>query len=220
MISVEVILPCLDEAGALPGVLAAIPSGYRALVVDNGSVDGSAEVAEAHGARVVIEPRRGYGAAVHTGLECAHADVVCVLDADGSVDPGELPAFVAELDRVELGRAADLVVGRRVPAVPAAMSWHARAGNAVLAGWLRGRGIPVHDLAPVRVARRAALLELGVRDRGSGYPLETLLRASAQRWVIRELPVTYRPRAAGRSKVSGSIRGTLRAVRDMTAVFR
>lgn len=215
MISVEVVLPCLDEAGALPGVLAAIPPGYRALVVDNGSVDGSAEVAAAHGARVVREPRRGYGAAVHTGLECARADVVCVLDADGSVDPGELPVLVAEL-----GNAADLVVGRRVPAVRAAMSWHARAGNAALAGWLRGRNIPVHDLAPVRVARRVDLLELDVRDRGSGYPLETLLRAGAQGWVIRELPVTYLPRAAGRSKVSGSVRGALRALRDMTAVFR
>lgn len=215
MINVEVILPCLDEAGALPGVLAAIPPGYGVLVVDNGSTDGSAEVAAAHGARVVVEPRRGYGAAVHTGLECARAEVVCVLDADGSVDPGELPRLVAEF-----GGAVDLVVGRRIPAVRAAMSWHCRAGNAALACWLRRRGIPVHDLAPVRVARRADLLDLGVRDRGSGYPLETLLRAGAQQWVIRELPVAYLPRVAGRSKVSGSVRGTLRAVRDMSAVLR
>ncbi|MGH3938426.1 MAG: glycosyltransferase family 2 protein [Pseudonocardiaceae bacterium] len=230
MISVEVILPCLDEVGALPGVLAAIPSGYGVLVVDNGSTDGSAEVAGAHGARVVVEPRRGYGAAVHTGLECARAHVVCVLDADGSVDPGELPRLVAELDGAGSGGAAsgdgksgggiDLVVGRRIPAVRAAMSWHSRAGNAALACWLRRRGIPVHDLAPVRVARRSALLGLGVQDRGSGYPLETLLRAGARQWVIRELPVAYRPRAAGRSKVSGSVRGTLRAVRDMSAVLR
>lgn len=99
------------------------------------------------------------------------------------------------------------------------MSWHSRAGNAALACRLRRRGIPVHDLAPVRVARRADLLDLGIRDRGSGYPLETLLRAGARRWVIRELPVAYLPRVAGRSKVSGSVRGTLRAVRDMTAVF-
>ena len=215
MISVEVILPCLDEAGALPRVLAAIPPGYGALVVDNGSVDGSAQVAAAHGARVVAEPRRGYGSAVHTGLQCARGDVVCVLDADGSVDPGELPGLVAEL-----GRTADLVVGRRVPAVRAAMSWHARAGNAAQTGWLRRRGIPVPDLAPVRVARRADLLGLGVQDRGSGYPLETLLRAAAQQWVIRELPVTYQPRLTGRSKVSGSVRGTWRALRDMATVLR
>jgi len=215
VISVEVILPCLDEAGALPGVLAAMPPGYGVLVVDNGSVDGSAEVAAAHGARVVVEPRRGYGAAVHAGLECSRADVVCVLDADGSVDPGELPRLVAEL-----GGAVDLVVGRRIPAVRAAMSWHSRAGNAALAGWLRRRGIPVHDLAPIRVARRTDLLDLGVQDRGSGYPLETLLRAGARGWVIRELPVAYLPRVAGRSKVSGSVRGTLRAVRDMSAVLR
>lgn len=211
---VEVVLPCLDEAAALPGVLAAIPPGYHVLVVDNGSDDDSAGVAAAHGARVVREPRRGYGAAVHAGLECARGDVVCVLDADGSVDPGELPALVAQL------RAADLVVGRRVPAGRGALPWHARAGNAVLAAWLRRQGVPVRDLAPVRVARRAELLALAVRDRGSGYPLETLLRAGAAGWVIRELPVTYRPRAAGRSKVSGSVRGTLRAVRDMAAVLR
>ncbi|MGQ0774243.1 MAG: glycosyltransferase family 2 protein [Pseudonocardiales bacterium] len=214
------ILPCLDEAGALPGVLAAIPPGYGVLVVDNGSVDGSAKVAAAHGARVVVEPRRGYGAAVHAGLECARADVVCVLDADGSVDPGELPRLVAELGGAEPGGAVDLVVGRRIPAVRAARSWHSRAGNAALACWLRRRGIPVHDLAPIRVARRADLLDLGVQDRGSGYPLETLLRAGARGWVIRELPVAYLPRVAGRSKVSGSVRGTLRAVRDMSAVLR
>lgn len=211
---VEVVLPCLNEAAALPDVLGALPPGYHALVVDNGSVDGSAEVAAACGARVVRAPRRGYGAAVHTGLECARGDVVCVLDADGSIDPGELPGLVDQLGQ------ADLVVGRRVPTVRRALSWHARAGNTVLAGWLRRRGIPVHDLAPVRVARRADLLSLAIRDRGSGYPLETLLRAGAAGWVIRELPVTYRPRVAGRSKVSGSVLGTLRAVRDMAAVLR
>ena len=212
--SVEVVLPCLDEAAALPAVLGALPPGYHALVVDNGSTDGSAEVAAACGARVVREARRGYGAAVHTGLECARGDVVCVLDADGSIDPGELPGLVEQL------RQADLVVGRRVPTVRRALAWHARAGNMVLAGWLRRLGVPVHDLAPVRVARRADLLGLAIRDRGSGYPLETLLRAGAAGWVIRELPVAYRPRVAGRSKVSGSVRGTLRAVRDMAAVLR
>lgn len=212
--SVEVILPCLDEAAALPGVLAAIPAGYHVLVVDNGSSDGSPEVAAGCGARVVREARRGYGAAVHTGLECARGDVVCVLDADGSVDPGELPGLVGRLWQ------ADLVVGRRVPTVRRALPWPARAGNTVLAGWLRRQGVPVRDLAPVRVARRADLLSLAVQDRGSGYPLETLVRAGARGWAIRELPVTYRPRAAGRSKVSGSVRGTLRAVRDMASVLR
>ncbi|MGH4021854.1 MAG: glycosyltransferase family 2 protein, partial [Pseudonocardiaceae bacterium] len=106
---VDVILPCLDEAAALPGVLARLPEGYRAIVVDNGSVDGSPEVAAEHGAAVVVEPRCGYGAAVHTGLEAAIADLVCVLDADGSLDAAELPRLVGP---VRAGR-AELTVGRR-----------------------------------------------------------------------------------------------------------
>jgi glycosyltransferase involved in cell wall biosynthesis len=105
---VDVILPCLDEAQALPGVLAALPPGYRALVVDNGSTGGTPEIAAALGATVQQEPRRGYGAAVHAGLVAASAEVVAVLDADGSLDPGASPAMVALLAD------ADLVAGRRV----------------------------------------------------------------------------------------------------------
>ena len=213
----DVVLPCLDEAGALPGVLGALPPGYRAVVVDNGSRDGSPEVAAGLGARVVREPRRGYGAAVHTGVVAAGSAVVCVLDADGSLDPAELPALV---DLVRSGR-ADLAVGRRVPVRGAGWPWHARAGNALLAGLLRRRGLPVRDIAPVRAFRRQDLLDLGVTDRAFGYPLELLLRAGRAGWTIRERDVAYHPRAAGtRSKVSGSVRGTLRAIRDMAAVLR
>jgi glycosyltransferase involved in cell wall biosynthesis len=214
---VDVVLPCLDEAAALPIVLPALPAGYRAIVVDNGSRDGSPDVATRLGAHVVHEPRRGYGAAVHTGIEHATADVVCVLDADGSLDPGELPRLVAEV----VGGRADLAVGRRVPVGRGAWPWHARAGNALLAGLLRRRGIPVHDIGPVRACRRDDLLGLGVADRAFGYPLELLLKATAVGWRVVELDVAYRPRAAGtRSKVSGSVRGTVRAVRDMAAVLR
>lgn len=215
--SVDVVLPCLNEAAALPNVLRAMPSGYRAIVVDNGSSDGSPEAAAAHGARVVREPRRGYGAAVHAGLEAANGEFVGVLDADGSLDPRELPALLAPV-RAGL---ADLAVGRRVPAVAGAWPWHARAGNAAIAALLRRRGVPVHDIAPVRAARRTALLDLGILDRAFGYPLELLLRAGAAGWRIAELDVAYHRRAAGtRSKVSGSVRGTLRAARDMAAVLR
>jgi hypothetical protein len=119
-----------------------------------------------------------------------------------------------------LAGAADLAAGRRIPA-RGAWPWHARAGNAVLAALLRRRGVAVHDIAPMRAARRTALLDLGIRDRAFGYPLELLLRAGAAGWRILELPVAYRPRAAGtRSKVSGSVRGTLRAARDMAGVLR
>ncbi|GLZ41783.1 glycosyl hydrolase [Actinokineospora sp. NBRC 105648] len=205
----------MDEAAALPGVLGALPTGYRAIVVDNGSTDGSPEVAAAHGAKVVHEQVRGYGAAVHTGLEHATAEVVCFLDADGSLDPGELPRLVALLDGTQLA------VGKRVPVGRGAWPWHARAGNAVLAALLRRRGLPVTDIAPARAVRRADLLALGVRDRAFGYPLELLIRAAEAGWSVAEIPVAYRPRAAGtRSKVSGSVRGTLRAVRDMAGVLR
>jgi glycosyltransferase involved in cell wall biosynthesis len=212
----EIILPCLDEADALPVVLAALPAGWPVLVVDNGSTDGTAEVARALGARVVSEPRRGYGAAVHAGLEAARSELVAVLDGDGSMDAGVLPAMAAAVAAGD----TDLVVGRRVPEERGVWPWHARAGNVVIAALLRHRGVPVHDIGPVRVARRAALLELGLADRAFGYPLELLLRAGAAGWRISEFPVAYRARAGGRSKVSGSVRGTLRATRDMAGLLR
>lgn len=212
--AVDVVLPCLDEAQALPGVIEALPPGFRALVVDNGSRDGTPEVALALGARVVHEARRGYGAAVHAGLEAATSDVVAFLDADGSLDPAELPGMVALLD------GADLVAGRRRPQGRGAWPWHARAGNAAISALLRRRGVAVHDIAPVRVARRTALLDLGVTDRAFGYPLELLVRAGAAGWRITEVDVGYRPRTGGRSKVSGSVRGTVRAARDMAGVLR
>ncbi|GGU58819.1 glycosyltransferase family 2 protein [Lentzea flava] len=211
----DVVLPCLDEAAALPAVLASLPPGCRAIVVDNGSVDGSPGVAEACGALVVHEPRRGYGAAVHTGLLAATSELVAFADADGSLSLAELPAMV------ELLADADLVVGRRVPVRSEVWPWHARAGNAVIARLLRRRGLDVHDIAPLRVCRRSDLLALDVRDRAFGYPLELLVRAAAAGWRVREVDVAYGPRAAGtRSKVSGSVRGTLRAARDMAGVLR
>ncbi|GLY46628.1 glycosyltransferase family 2 protein [Lentzea sp. NBRC 102530] len=211
----DVVLPCLDEAAALPAVLASLPPGHRAIVVDNGSTDGSREVAAACGALVVHEPRRGYGAAVHTGLLAATSELVAFADADGSLDLAELPAMAASLAD------ADLVVGRRRPVHAGVWPWHARAGNAVIASLLRRRGLAVHDIAPLRVCRREALLALDVQDRAFGYPLELLVRAAAAGWRVHEVDVTYRARAAGtRSKVSGSVRGTMRAARDMAGVLR
>ncbi|TDV45376.1 glycosyltransferase family 2 protein [Actinophytocola oryzae] len=215
MNSVDVVLPCLDEAAALPGVLSALPAGYRAIVVDNGSTDGSPAVAAAYGATVVHEPRRGYGAAVHTGLSLSSTEIVCFLDADGSLDPTELVPLVAAVSG-----GARLAVGRRVPVSRDAWPWHARAGNRVLATILRRRGLLVTDIACMRAVRRADLLALDVRDRAFGYPLELLVRAAEAGWSVVERDVTYRPRAAGtKSKVSGSVRGTFRAVRDMAGVL-
>lgn len=214
--TIEVVLPCLDEVESLPAVLAELPAGFVPLVVDNGSTDGTPELAERLGARVVREARRGYGAAVHTGVEHAETDLVAVLDADGSLDPAALPELAAI---VEAGH-AELAVGRRVAIHRGVQPWHARAGNSLLAALLRRRGAPVHDIAPIRVARRSALLDLGVTDRAFGYPLELLLKAADRGWRIHETEVDYRPRSGGKSKVSGSARGTVRAVRDMSRVMR
>ncbi|WP_329128598.1 glycosyltransferase family 2 protein [Streptomyces sp. NBC_01476] len=213
--AVDVVLPCLDEAGALPWVLGRIPAGWRAVVVDNGSTDGSARIAADLGATVVPEPRRGFGAACHAGLLAADAEFVCFCDCDGSLDPGLLPGFVAQL----VSGDADLVLGRRRPVAPGAFPPHARAGNVALARMLRRRtGLRLRDLGPLRAARREALLGLGMTDRRSGYPLETVVLAADAGWRIAERDVVYHPRT-GRSKVTGTWRGTWHAVRDMRAVL-
>ena len=213
---VELVIPCLNEEVALPALLAAVPSGWTVIVVDNGSVDNTAGVARSAGATVVHEPQPGYGAAVHRGLRAATRDIVVVLDGDGSIRPGDLAAMV----EVVTGGRADLCCGTRQPVTSPAWPLHARWGNRVLAAALSvALGFPLHDIAPVRVARRAALLELGVTDRRFGYPLETLLRARAAHWRIVEHPIPYHPRNGGQSKVTGSIRGTVRALRDFAGVL-
>lgn len=184
--------------------------------MDNGSTDGTADVARDLGARVVAESRPGYGAAVHTGTEHAGTELVAVLDADGSIDPAVLLTLVEPV----LAGKADLAVGRRRPVSREVQPWHARAGNAVLAALLRYKGSAVHDIAPVRVTDRRKLLSLGVTDRGFGYPLELLLRAAKAEWRIHEIDVDYGPRAGGHSKVSGSLRGTLRTTRDMARALK
>jgi glycosyltransferase involved in cell wall biosynthesis len=214
-VDVDVVLPCLDEAAALPWVLSRMPTGYRPIVVDNGSVDGSAEVAAAHGALVVREAVRGFGAACHAGLLATTTTVVCFMDADASLDPRQLP-FVA---RPVLDGAADLVLGRRVVAADGAWPAYARLANAVLANRIRSRtGLRLHDLGPMRAARRDDLLHLGLRDRRFGYPLEMVLRAAAMGWRCTEVEVGYLPRV-GSSKVTGTALGCWRALRDMRSVW-
>ena len=208
--SVTVVLPCLNEAASLPGVLAAMPNGYRPLVVDNNSTDGTAEVARRHGADVVTERRPGYGSAVQAGVEAATTPIVAVVDADGSLDPAELPALVEELER-----GADMAIGRRRPVPGLRWPWHARLGTAAVCWRLRTRhGLPVHDIAPMRVARRDALLELGITDRRTGYPVELMVRAAKAGWTVVERDVPYGPRTGGKSKVSGSLRGSFHAGLD------
>ncbi len=211
---IDVILPALDEAAALPGLLARLPPGYRAIVVDNGSTDDTAAVAAAHGAMVVVEPRRGFGSACFAGLITATAEVVCFMDADGSIDPADLPLVAGP---VVDGR-ADLVLAAR-RAESGAWPLHARIANKVLVHELRRRtGVVLTDLGPLRAGRRDALLGLGIEDRRSGWPLEMVVRAAAAGWRIDEQSARYAPRV-GRSKVTGTVRGTVTAVRDMSRVL-
>lgn len=213
----DLVLPCRDEAPALAALLAVVPSSFAVVVADNGSRDGTGEVAERLGATVVHEPVAGYGAAVHAGLMASSREYVAFMDGDGSFDPRELLPL---LEDVRSGR-ADLAVGRRRPVGRGVWPWHARAGNGLVVWWLRRRiGMAVHDIAPVRVCRRDRLIGLDVRDRRFGYPVELLQRATQEGWRVSERDVSYRPRAAGtRSKVSGSVRGTVRTARDFWRVL-
>jgi glycosyltransferase involved in cell wall biosynthesis len=216
LVTVDVVLPVLDEAEALPWVLGRVPYGYRAIVVDNGSRDGSGALAASLGATVVTEPRRGFGAACAAGLAAATAELVAFCDADASLDPALLPSVV---DPVAAGE-ADLVLGARRPTTRAAWPPHARLANRYLARRVRrATGASLTDLGPMRAARRAGLVVLDVQDRRSGWPLEQVLRAGAAGWRISERPVPYSPRR-GRSKVTGTVRGTFVAVHDMTSVLR
>ncbi len=211
---IDVILPVLDEADAIPSVLGSLPADFHPIVVDNGSTDGSAAVARDHGAHVVVEPQRGFGAACWAGLNAATTAVVCFMDCDGSFSGDDLTLVAAPV----LAGDADLVLGARQSS--GAWPLHARIANRALTWELRRRtGIDLHDLGPMRSARRNELLDLGLRDRRFGWPLEMVLRADTASWRIREVPVEYRPRI-GRSKVTGTVAGTARAVRDMARLLR
>ncbi|MEV5966788.1 glycosyltransferase family 2 protein [Kribbella sp. NPDC051952] len=213
--SVDLVLPCLNEAAALPWVLERLPAGVRAVVVDNGSTDGSPEVAAGFGATVVHCELKGYGAACHAGLEAAEAEVVAFMDADASLDPRQLDRVI---EPVLAGR-VDLMIGRRRPVSRGAWPWHLRLANIELSRRIRRRtGVHLHDLGPMRAGRRTALLHLGLQDRRSGYPLETVVRAADAGWRIAEVGVDYLPRS-GRSKVTGTPLGAARAVLDMSKVL-
>jgi glycosyltransferase involved in cell wall biosynthesis len=215
---VTVVLPALDEAAALPAALASFPAGTDLVVVDNGSSDGTAAVAAAAGARVVTEPRRGFGAACWAGVQASpDAEVVAFADADGSFDGADLPAVAGPV----LGGQADLVIGSRITGArqQGAMTAFAAASNRALGLACRLLfGVRLSDLGPFRAIRRDTLLGLGVRDRGHGWPLEMVGRAGRAGLRVVEVPVSYRPRAGGTSKVSGSVRGSLRAAAAMAAV--
>jgi glycosyltransferase involved in cell wall biosynthesis len=212
---VDVILPCLNEATALPWILGRMPDGFRPIVVDNRSTDGSADVARSLGATVVPEPNRGFGAAAHAGLLAATSDLVCFCDCDGSLDPREFPLLTRPL----LDGQADLVLGRRQAQPRSAWPLPARLANWEVARRVRQRtGLMIRDLGPMRAAGRAALLGLNLADRRFGYPLEMVMNAADAGWRVAEVEVAYLPRI-GKSKVTGTVGGCVRTVRDMSQVL-
>lgn len=212
--AVDIVLPCLNEALALPWVLERIPYESRAIVVDNGSTDGSADLARSLGAMVIECVDRGYGAACHAGLEAATADYVAFCDCDGTLDPRDLSDLLGALEG-----GADLAMCRRRPVSRAAWSWSARVANIELARRVRKRtSTRIQDVGPLRIARREPLLALNLVDRRSGYPVETVVRAAEAGWTIAQVDVDYHERI-GQSKVTGTLRGSWQAFRDMSAVL-
>ena len=211
----DVILPALNEAAAIRWVLQRMPDGYHPIVVDNGSTDGTADIAREMGATVIIEPTRGFGAACWAGLQAANSEVVCFMDCDASLDPADLPIVAGYLLRGE----ADLAIGARV-ADRGAWPVHARIANRLLTAEVRRRtGLKIGDLGPMRAAHREHLLALNMRDRRFGWPLEMVLLAQRAGLRIQGVPVQYHKRE-GRSKVTGTVRGTIRAVSDMNRLLR
>lgn len=219
MLDVAVLIPARDEASALPLVLADLPragAGWRVarvVVVDNGSRDGTAAVARAAGCELVHEPIAGYGRACLAGLahlRPAPPDVVVFLDADHSDDPGDLPALLTPL----MGSEVALVIGSRVLGVrePGAFTPVQSFGNWLAPALLRLRwGVRVTDLGPFRAIRWAALESLAMRDQDHGWTVEMQARAAAHGLPTREVPVSYRRRRHGRSKIAGTFLGAARA---------
>jgi glycosyltransferase involved in cell wall biosynthesis len=204
------IIPILNEAECLHQLLAEVPAYLqeRTIVVDNGSTDGSGEIAQRAGFRVIHEPRRGYGYACLAGALAASGEILVFMDGDGSFLPGETPTLAAPVEQ----DLADLVLGSRVidDPRPAAMPSHQLLGNRLVVWLLQKRfRLQLTDLGPYRAIPRDLLLSLQMQELTYGWSLEMIIKAARLGKRLVEFPITYRPRFAGKSKVGGSLRGTI-----------
>jgi glycosyltransferase involved in cell wall biosynthesis len=210
--SVTAVIPAINEAFSLGAVLDLVPRDLvtEIIVVDGGSSDGTAEVARARGATLIHELRPGYGRACAAGATLAQGDIVVFLDADGAADPRELSRLLAPM----ADGAADLVLGSRLAGrlESGAMPWHQRVGNQICARLIRLiYGLPITDLGPFRAVRRTMLQRVSLADLTYGWPTEMIVKAARAGWRIAEVPVSCHCRTGGRSKISGTIRGTVLA---------
>ncbi|MBK5109529.1 MAG: glycosyltransferase family 2 protein [Anaerolineales bacterium] len=208
----SLVIPALNEEDSLPHVLDAINKDLllEVILVDGGSQDRTVAIARDFGALVINEPQPGYGRACAAGVANARGEIVIFMDADGADDPGQIPDLLVPITQA----GADMVLGSRLAGSisPGAMPWHQKFGNWLSSGLIRLLyGLPITDLSPFRAVLRAKLLDLNMQEMTYGWPTEMITRAARQGWSIIEVPVNYHPRLGGKSKISGTLRGTILA---------
>ena len=208
----SIVIPAYNEEESIGYVLARIPDPeqYEIIVVDGGSMDRTAEIAASFGATVIQELRRGYGRACAAGVNQAKGEWIVFMDGDGADDPTQIPELLEPL----VAGQADLVLGSRLagPIRAGAMPWHQRIGNQLSARLIRILyGVPVTDLSPFRAVNREKLLSLNMQEMTYGWPTEMMTKALQNHWTLIEIPVNHHPRYGGKSKISGTVRGTILA---------